>query len=225
MRRHRLPEAFTLLELLVVMAVAMILVAILLPAINKARETGRRSKCASNLRQLHVAYLLGYELRERAPQCVSMWDTDDEAPTPKPWTYVNRPGWVSWYPPPTNGETKVSSTPPAAGSYDWRGTKGYACLTNGTFWSKVGSNKTVYICPTFYSSASVRDAMRSYAMNDAFVGGNDNYQGSALVVLFGEDRLVTNSPYNPSFNPTNDLDRPHDGKGNVIYLDGHVEAL
>ena len=55
MAKHR---AFTLIELLIVIAIIAILMAILMPALNRAREQGKRASCRNNLRQLMLAWIL-----------------------------------------------------------------------------------------------------------------------------------------------------------------------
>ena len=71
-------SGFTLVELLVVIAIIAILMAILLPALNRAREQGKRAVCLNNVRSLTIAWV--------------MYCDDFDGNLPKGWTTSD--GWI-----------------------------------------------------------------------------------------------------------------------------------
>jgi prepilin-type N-terminal cleavage/methylation domain-containing protein/prepilin-type processing-associated H-X9-DG protein len=96
MKRHR-TDGFTLVELLVVIAIIGILVALLLPAVQQAREAARRTQCTNQVRQLALSALLHEEAQKHLPTGGWGWawvgdgDRGFKEKQPGGWTFNTLP--------------------------------------------------------------------------------------------------------------------------------------
>jgi prepilin-type N-terminal cleavage/methylation domain-containing protein/prepilin-type processing-associated H-X9-DG protein len=88
--RRRVSHAFTLIELLVVIGIVTLLIAILLPALRTARESAKAVACASNLRQIGMAFAMYAD--ENAGRLPAAGDDGDAH---SPLVMPDRMGWSS----------------------------------------------------------------------------------------------------------------------------------
>lgn len=233
----------TLLEMLIVIAVMVILMAFIYPSLASMFERGRSAKCAQHLRQLHIA-ALNYVTENNGvlPLGVSV-----DAQDPDSGLWAHYAGWIEWYqfetgsPFDRNGpDTSLDR------SHYWRGAKGMACITNGALWGYCDKQPELYLCPTFGLSrhCGFTDAVRGYTMNAALNGGymNNVNLRPASIILFADDFLQgdakadDNNLRDGMFNTIGSAAKFHSAKrianasysggfANAVYLDGHMDQI
>ena len=192
---------FTLVELLVVIAIIGILVALLLPAVQAAREAARRAQCTNNLRQLGIAFLNHHDSKKHFPEGVRIPDVKVAAHGPAAWGWG---GMLLPYMEETALASQAQQITQTVGTvtykfpdYNWE-------MAGGTG----GQPKSEDVCKTPIGSFMCpSDAMQP--INLIYNGGKDPFAKSNYVGVagkYGALDLAASPPY-PLVNPK-DVNNP-----------------
>jgi prepilin-type N-terminal cleavage/methylation domain-containing protein/prepilin-type processing-associated H-X9-DG protein len=131
---QRRPSGFTLVELLVVIAIIGVLVALLLPAVQAAREAARRSSCSNNLKQLGIGIHNFHDTFNRLPPATTQ-DQQPFGPAASNWGA----SWMVYILPFIEQQPLYQSLTIGGGT-------GYGNATNGPLYNNV--QVKIYRCPS-----------------------------------------------------------------------------
>lgn len=202
-------RAFTLVELLVVIAIIALLIAVLLPALRRAREAANRAVCASNLRQLGIAFTTYHQDYKGYLPCAAN-DPDCRPPVK---------AWVAWY---SADQLKESLIAPYMGQKMTK--RVLMCPSDDP---KIRVRLTYNM--TYPYSYSVNDEIVVHWSQHGMRPPRKVIQRPSAKVFAMEEsaKVIDNGCFSSgevkAYKKNILSDRHHPLRGNVLFADGHVE--
>lgn len=221
----RARRGFTLLEILIVLAIIGILAAILLPVVSGAREAARRSSCANNLHQIGQAIALYVQDNNRTYPVVNGYNSpaqkDCSMWVERVYPYVKSPE-IFECPSAEKGEYRTGC-PPDEGEI-FNGSSKFVENWDGSYDLNL---------PLENAQCVVNDEGQSPVFNPGGATINEvRYRrpSTTILALDGNGHYVNPGLQQPPFQGTEGLlkygvDAHHNNGCNVVFVDGHVKWL
>lgn len=224
-------KAFTLIELLVVISIIAVLMAVMMPALGKAREQAKTMVCKTNMKTLSTAWFM-YSVDNKKlcePAVAYSFDKTQQA-----YTWVRTSGYPGAEPMPAEANWYTQE------SYKIRQEN----ISKGVLWSYINSYDA-YGCPC---DKKAKDRIRSYSINYTLNGLKqfETMYGSKVIKTMSEiktpsSKIAFAAKYFPNDNafeirgPYRVIQNDsllgnyavpwHNGKSNFGFADGHAETI